>query len=188
MKPKSKTAQRGSTLVVAMIFLVLMSLFAINAFRISSGNLLIIGNMQSRQEAIAVGQKAIEATISSLLFTSNPGVVAATPVRVDIDGNGTIDYTAALNPQPRCYRTKAIKGTELNPALPADLVCMMSSTVQRGGLDIPDAAADTGNSLCANSEWNVGAQVVDQRSGAKVALNQGIAVRVIAIDAADSCL
>jgi hypothetical protein len=186
MTPKAH--QRGATLLVAMIFLILMSLFAISAFKSSTGNLRIIGNMQSRQEAIAVGQKAIEDTISSSVFTSNPAAVAATPVAVDIDGDGTVDYTATLNPQPHCYRTKAIKSSDLNPAIPADLACMTSSVVQQGGLDIPDAAADAGNSLCANSEWNVGAQVLDQRSGAKVVVNQGIAVRVLETDAANACL
>ena len=185
---KRKTPQQGATLVVAMIFLILMSLFAVTAFKNSTGNLRIVGNMQSRQEAIAVGQKAIEQTISSSYFTTNPANVAATPVQVDIDGNGTMDYTATLNPQPHCFRTKAIKSNELNPSLPADLACMKSSTVQQGGLDIPNAAADAGNSLCANSEWNVGAQVVDLRSGTKVELNQGIAVRVLETDAANSCI
>lgn len=185
---KLKATQQGATLVVAMIFLILMSLFAVSAFKGSTGNLRIIGNMQSRQESIAVGQKAIEQTISSALFTTNPQAVAATPVVVDIDGNGSADYTATLNPQPHCYRTKAIKSNELNPTLPADLACMKSGAVQQGGLDTPDAAADAGNSLCANSEWNVSAGVVDQRSGAKVVVNQGIAVRVLETDAANLCL
>lgn len=185
---KAKASQRGATLVVAMIFLILMSLFAVTAFKDSTGNLRIVGNMQSRQEAIAVGQKALEQTISSSYFTTNPANVAATPIQVDIDGNGTMDYTATMNPQPHCFRTKAIKSSELNPSLPADLACMKSSVVQQGGLDIPDAAADAGNSLCANSEWNIGAKVVDVRSGAKVTLNQGIAVRVLETDAVNACI
>lgn len=185
---KLKTTQQGATLVIAMIFLILMSLFAVTAFKNSTSNLRIVGNMQSRQEAIAVGQKALEQTISSAYFTTNPANVAATPVQVDIDGNGTVDYTATLNPQPHCYRTKAIKSNELNPSLPADLACMKSSTVQQGGLDTPDAAASAGNSLCANSEWNIGAKVVDVRSGTKVIVNQGIAVRVLETDAANACL
>lgn len=185
---KLRSAQQGATLVVAMIFLILMSLFAISAFKSSTGNLRIIGNMQSRQEAVAVAQKAIEITLSSSLFTTNPQAVAATPVLVDIDGNGSNDYTATLNPQPNCYRTKAIKTTELNPSLAADLACLQSSVVQQGGLDIPDAAADAGNSLCANSEWNVGATVNDLRTGTKVTVNQGVAVRVLETDAANLCL
>lgn len=187
MKAK-KQQQRGVTLVIALIFLVLMSLFAATAFKNSTGNLRIVGNMQSRQEAIAVAQQALEQTISSTYFTTNPANVAATPVRVDVDGDGTVDYTATLNPQPHCYRTKAIKGNELDPTLAADLSCMKSGAVQQGGLDTPDAAADAGNSLCANSEWNIGAQVLDVRSGTKVVVNQGVAVRVLDTDAANACL
>jgi len=185
---KSKATQQGVTLVVAMIFLILLSLFAASAFKSSTGNLRIVGNMQSRQEAIAVGQKALEKTISSSEFSSNPAGVAATPVTVDIDGNGTVDYTATLNPQPHCYRTKPIKSNDLNPDLAADRSCMKSSGTLQGGLDIPDAAAEAGNSLCANSEWNIGAQVVDARSGAKVIINEGVGVRVLETDAANSCL
>ena len=185
---KKRSTQHGATLVVAMIFLILMSLFAISAFKSSTGNLRIIGNMQARQEAIAVAQQAIEQTLSSFLFTTSPDTVAATPLLVDIDGNGSNDYTASLNPQPNCYRTKVIKTTELNPSLPADLACLKSSVVQQGGLDIIDAAADAGNSLCANSEWNVGAAVTDQRTGTKVAVHQGVAVRVLETDAANLCL
>jgi len=185
---KSMLHQQGITLVIAMIFLVLMSLFAASAFKSSMGNLRIIGNMQSRQEAIAVGQKALEAAISSAEFTTNPLTVAAAPVSVDIDGNGGVDYTATLDPQPHCYRTKAIKSSELNPALAADRSCMKSSVTQQSGLDIPNAQAEAGNSLCANSEWNIGAQVVDARSGTKVVINQGVAVRVLETDAANSCL
>jgi hypothetical protein len=180
--------QQGATLLVAMIFLILMSLFAISAFKGSIGNLRIVGNMQARQESVAVAQKAIEQTISSSLFTTNPASVAATPIQVDIDGNGSNDYTATLNPQPKCYRTKAIKSNDLDMALAADRQCMKSGTDPNTGLDIPDAAADAGNSLCANSEWNVGATVEDLRTGTKVTVNQGVAVRVLETDAANLCL
>lgn len=184
----SKARQQGVTLLIAMIFLVLMSLFATSAFKSSTGNLRIVGNMQSRQEAIAVGQKALEKTISSTEFTTNPLAVAATPFTVDIDGNGSVDYTATLNPQPHCYRTKAIKSSELNPALAADRSCMKSSATVQGGLDVPNAGAEANISLCANSEWNIGVQVVDARSGAKVVINEGVGVRVLETDAANSCL
>ena len=185
---KSKVHQQGIVLVVAMTLLVLMSIFAASTFKSSTGNLRIVGNMQSRQEAIAVGQKALEKTISSAEFTSNPLAVAATPITVDIDGNGAVDYIATLNPQPHCYRTTAIKSSELNPELAADRSCMKSSATMQGGLDIPNAAAEVGNSLCATSEWNIGAQVVDARSGTKVVINEGVGVRVLETDAANSCL
>lgn len=184
---KTNTYQRGATLVVALVFLILMSLFAVSAFKGSAGNMRIVGNMQSRQEATAVAQQAVEQTLSSFLFTTNPTAVAATPVTVDIDGDGTVDYVASLNPQPKCYRTKAIKSSELNAALAADRSCLKSSVVQQGGIDSVDAAADAGNSMCANSEWDVGSTVVDNRSGTKVALHEGVAVRVLETDAVNAC-
>lgn len=180
--------QRGITLVITMIFLILLSMFAINAFNGSTGNMRIVGNMQARQESIAAAQQAIEQTISSTLFTTDPAAVGANPVAVDIDGDGTADYTAQLTPQPRCYRAKPIKTSELNPALPADIACLRSGVVQNSGLDTASAASEAGNSLCANSDWNIRAQVTDARTSTRVAINQGVSVRVLETDATNSCM
>ncbi|MBC7435911.1 MAG: hypothetical protein H7332_07570 [Bdellovibrionales bacterium] len=179
--------ERGITLVVTMIFLIIMSMFAINAFNSSGSNMRIVGNMQARQQSLASAQQAIEQTISNSLFTSNPAGVAATPVPVDIDGDGNTDYSARISPQPSCYRAKAIKTIDLNPALTSDIACLRSGVVQNSGLDTPDAAADAGNSLCANTEWNIRAEVTDARTSAKVAVHQGVSVRVLETDAANSC-
>ena len=53
---KTPSSQRGATLVLALIFLVLMSLFALSAFNSSSSNLRIVGNTQARQESLATAQ------------------------------------------------------------------------------------------------------------------------------------
>jgi Tfp pilus assembly protein PilX len=183
----ARRTQRGATLIVATIFLILMALFAATAFKTSTNNLRMIGNMQVRQEGIAVAQKAIEQTISSTLFTTSPTTVAATPVTVDIDGDGVTDYTAMMNPQPACYRTKVIKASELNLAKAGDISCIKSSKVEQGGIDLPDSAAGAGDSMCSNSEWSIGARVADARSGAVVTVNQGVAMRVLATDASNFC-
>ena len=49
------------------------------------------------------------------------------------------------------------------------------------------AESQGSNSACWNTEWNVRAEVVDQRSGAQVAVNQGVAIRVWETDASNSC-
>ncbi len=94
--------QRGATLAVALIFLVLMSLFAVSAFLGSSTNLRVVGNMQVRQEALAAAQVAIEQTISSIQFAEAPAAVAGNPVNVDTDGNSVTDYVVRMTPQPAC--------------------------------------------------------------------------------------
>ena len=184
---RTQSSERGTALVVALIFLILMSLFAISAFDGSSTNLRVVGNMQSRQEAIGAAQLAVEQTISTPTFSTNPDIVAANAVNVDVDGNGTADYRVTMTPQPNCYRARPIKTVELDATLPADLACMKSGVVNDGGLDDGEAGAISGNSACWNTEWNVRAEVVDQRSGAEVAMNQGVAIRVAETDASNSC-
>jgi hypothetical protein len=182
-----KTSQQGAALVVALVFLILMSLFAISAFDGSSTNLRVVGNMQARQEAIGAAQLAVEQTLSTPTFSTNPDIVAANAVNVDVDNNGTADYRVTMTPQPKCYRARPIKTVELDASLPADLACMKSGVVNTGGIDDGEEGAISGNSLCSNTEWNVRAEVVDERSGAQVAVNQGVAIRVLETDALNSC-
>lgn len=179
--------QRGATLVVALIFLVLMSLFAVNAFMGSSTNLRVVGNMQVRQEAISAAQNALESTISSTTFALAPATAASTPLNIDIDGNGSTDYQVRLTPQPSCYRVMPIKNNQLDPTVPADRECITSSLVRNPGIDTSAATISSDDSLCSNTEWNLRAQVTDTRTGAAVAVNQGVGLRVLSSDAATSC-
>ncbi|NVO04648.1 MAG: pilus assembly PilX N-terminal domain-containing protein [Rhodoferax sp.] len=178
--------QRGATLVMAMIFVVIMALFATIAFNTSTGSMRVIGNMQARQEAISVAQKAIEQTISSTDFATKPSTVAATPILVNIDG-GAVTYVASMLPTPTCYRTKVIKTSELDLSSAADMSCLQSGKVEQGGIDIAGSANTAGNSMCSNTEWNIGASVTDPSSGTVVVANQGVALRVLTADADNAC-
>lgn len=181
-------AQRGTTLVVAMLFLLVLSLFAVASFNASTTNTLVTGNMISRQEAAAAAQWLIDDTISSTLFATNPEGVAAGVYAVDLDLDANPDYFPRISPAPACTRTRPVKSAELDASVPQDVGCMTSGVVENSGLDTPDLAASTGNSLCANTNWNVRAVVDDTaRNGAVVAVNQGVSVRVLATDALDYC-
>lgn len=184
----SRRPQRGASLVISMIMLLLLSLMAANAFKSTSNSLRIVGNTQWRQESQAAAQKAIEQTISSAAFASDPEAVAATPVPVDINGDGTSDYTVSLDPQPNCYRTRTIKTIELNPDLPADLACVQSSNLANTGLDTDDAVALSGNSMCATTEWDIAATVNDPASNTNIAVHQGVTIRVPEAEVDNLCL
>jgi hypothetical protein len=179
--------QRGSALFVVLVILVAMAWFALSGFRISGQHLQIVGNNQVRTQATAAAQRAIEQTISSNAFALDPGAVAAVPITTDIDGAGKSSLTAMLNPTPACYRVRPIKTAELDIALVTDRPCLVSSG--GGGILIerPGAAPPSGDSLCSNSEWNVAASVSDAQSGATVAVNQGVAIRVARADASSFC-
>ena len=179
-------AQRGVTLIVALIMLTALGLLAGWAVKSGTTNLRIVNNMQARQEAFSAAQAAIESTISSANFSQNPAAVAANPIHVDLDGDRVADMTATLTPAPTCYRWRAIKTAELDPALAADRACLGSSSAGSAGLD-NGAAPTGGDSLCADSEWNVRAEVVDATSNATVRINQGVAMRGVITDVVNTC-
>lgn len=168
--------------------LLLLSLMAANAFKSTANSLRIVGNTQSRQESLAAAQKAIEQTISSAAFAIDPEAVAANPVTVDINGDGTNDYSVSLDPQPNCYRTRTIKTSELNPEVAADLACVQSSNLSNSGLDSDDAVSLAGNSMCATMEWDIGATINDTASNTAIALHQGVSIRVPEAEVDNLCL
>jgi len=64
---------------------------------------------------------------------------------------------------------------------------VFADVVTNAGLETPSGST-AGNSLCSNSEWNIRAEVADTRTGVKVAVNQGVALRVLETDATNACL
>jgi Tfp pilus assembly protein PilV len=184
MSQRSKNQQRGVTLVIALIVLVLMALGAAQAFKGSTNNLRVVGNAQARQELTAAANDAIEQTLSSPLFTTDPTAVAAAPIPVDIDGDNISDAEVQLSPIPKCYRVKAIKESQLDVTLASDRSCMKGSG---GNTGIDNGTLVAGDSLCSETEWSLRAVVQDAKTGAQVAANQGVAVRVLSVDASNSC-
>jgi hypothetical protein len=76
---------------------------------------------------------------------------------------------------------------ELDVMKPADRVCLQSSASTGNLFDVPGTAVAAGDSLCAYSEWNVGAEVNDAKTRTKVALNQGVGIRVEKANANNFC-
>jgi len=183
-------SQRGATLLVALIMLVLLTLFAISAFNTGTSNLRVVGNMQARSEALNVAQQAIETVISSPLFIVSPGNAVPNPCGVantlctDIAGIGVTEYTTKLNPQPTCVAVVPIKNEDLDISGPTseDLACA-SGQLQQFGV----AGAVSGNSLCANTVWEITAETTGAATGAKVRVTQGVGVKVSQDDTA-SCI
>lgn len=184
----SRANQRGITLVVALVFLLVLSLFAIASFNSSTTNSQVTGNMIARQESQAAAQWLVDSTISSSLFASDPKSVAAGSYSIDIDGDGNIDFQPKLDPAPACERTRTIKAFELDADNAEDVACMTSADPgSTSGTDSPSASAAAGNSLCANTEWKVRAVTDDSVTGTHVAVDQGVGVRVLTTEAEDYC-
>jgi hypothetical protein len=78
---------------------------------------------------------------------------------------------------------KPIKNSELVLTISEDLGCSSGQQQQFGV-----AGAVTGDSLCANTVWEIRARTVAAATGAEVTVAQGVGVRVSADDAGSSCL
>ncbi|HEY0680793.1 MAG TPA: hypothetical protein VGD45_00535 [Steroidobacter sp.] len=96
-------SQRGATLAIGLIMLVLITVLVTSAFNLSTTNLMAVGNMQSRDQAIAGANKAIEQVLSSP-FTDAP---AAQVIEVDIDNDDEPDYEVTFS-VPACVRDSEI--------------------------------------------------------------------------------
>ena len=179
--------QRGATLIVALIMLVALAMLSVWAFNAGTMNMRVVGNSQARQEAIAAAQAATELTLSTPLFTQDPLAVAAGAIPIDVDGDAVPDYSAQLTPAPSCYRVRVLKVNELDPSSAGDRACLGSSTAQNPGIETAGVAPVAGDSLCADSDWNLRAVVSDARTHATAAVNQGIAVRSLTTDTASAC-
>ncbi|MDQ3197317.1 MAG: hypothetical protein M3Q32_13390, partial [Pseudomonadota bacterium] len=57
--------QQGSTLLVSLIMLIILTLFVVTAINVSNVNLKIVGNVQSKKTLEANAQQAIEQVLSS---------------------------------------------------------------------------------------------------------------------------
>jgi hypothetical protein len=165
-----RLAERGSTLVVSLILLVILTLLVVTNINMTSVNSKIAGNMQYKSEANSAAQIALEQVISSN-FTTNPQPLT---VPVDINNDGVADYNVQV-PAPNCLSALPIKQNQLNPANPDDAGCLADGAVQNAGI----VGALSGNSNCSNTQWDVQGNVLDVNgSGVNVTAHQGVTVRV----------
>lgn len=187
MRRVARGQQRGAALFAVLVLLFVMGWFALSAFRISTQQLQIVANGQAEQQATAAAQRAIDVTISSNAFSKDPAGVARIPLPTDVDGDGDDDFVATLQPQPKCIRVRPIKTMELDIAKAADRVCFQSGGSSGNVVVRPGAVVAAGDSLCANSEWNIAAAVSDPVTNTAVTVQQGVAIRVVASEAKNYC-
>lgn len=116
--------QRGATLLVGLIMLVLMTLAAVSAFNLGKGNLQIVANMQYRNDSLHAANDAIQEVISKNDFTVFPPIPLLTSGSntkgYDITGDGTADVSVTIGStsdaaKPTCIKAQVIQNGNLNP-------------------------------------------------------------------------
>jgi len=100
--------QRGATLVISLVFLVVLTLLAISGINTGIISLRTANNAQISLEAQMAAQQQVELVLNSM--TSFTTVAAAdTTTNVDMNGDGTNDYAVVIKP-PRCLSIAAAPG------------------------------------------------------------------------------
>ena len=190
--------QRGVTLAIGMIMLVLITLLVLAGFHLGRNNLDIVGNAQQRNDALGAAQQTIEAAVNSPLLTESPGSIFPTPCAgwpdntlcYDVNGDGTNDVVAQLTPTPTCVRAQVIQLTQLSLSAPNDQACR-NQVQQCFGQE----SCASNNSACANSVWDIRSVAQNLAPGGTTAasqgptavVDQGIGTRIAANQVATSC-
>lgn len=180
--------QRGITLILSLIMLVLLTIMALASFNIGKSSLQVVGNAQQQGQALNAAQTMINQVISSPTFTESPGAAlnnsncpgsVGAPANsrcVDLYGDGKTVIVVALTPQPVCVQAKRVPPSSLHLTVSpksADWGCIVQEK-QNFAVESLDPA----DSLCADSVWEVNARATDPVSNAQATVTQGVAMRV----------
>ncbi|PKO84905.1 MAG: hypothetical protein CVU17_01645 [Betaproteobacteria bacterium HGW-Betaproteobacteria-11] len=149
------------TLIITMVMLVILTLFAVSAIRISGINLRIAANYQWQKEMEALTDSAIEQLVTTSTTFDNAAIQAGTAVDQVVCADGVVGAAGSCtvgNPQigtvtvPRC----------------------LSSNVAPGYSKKLEAMSPDDN------EWLIKSTATDSFSGAKVTIYRGVTVRMLA--------
>ncbi len=171
--------ERGATLIVTLIMLLLMTLMVITAANLGGASMQAVGNMQQRDQVRAAVDETFEEIVSSTRFTDTPTAVFLKPCTVanskcvDINGDGLPDVTVTLTVPPACVKAQVVPASALDLSKPSDAGCAVGSAQETGV-----AGMASGGSLCADSTWEITAVGKDNITQASVTETQGVAIRV----------
>lgn len=113
-----KSRQRGATLVVGLVMLVVLTLLVVSAIRSSNTSLRIVGNMQHQNEAKAATQQIIEQIISNIA-NFNAAPTTSQTFNIDINNDGTNDYSIVVLP-PACKFITSATGYQYGASAPKE--------------------------------------------------------------------
>lgn len=169
--------QRGSTLIIALVILMLLMMHSLASFTAADTQLRNVGALQVRQEAQSAAQLAIAGVLGSSAFIA--GSLASpytSSVDIDVDGDGNADYRVTL--VVTCSGARAVTSIPIPPPDGDDAACLAGATV-------------TGDIPCADTSWNIRASATAAsgalHAGSSTEVNQGVSMRVETGDALRNC-
>ena len=150
--------QRGVVLILSLIMLVVLTLLAISAIRLSTVNLRAVANAQVRSEAMSAAQRTIDLILSDN-FTDN---IAGTQQVLTVAEGGK-NYTVSVA-RPCLVSLSPIKNVALDLAIAEDRKCV-------------DTVSNP-YSACAQTIWQLQANASSGWFGANITLTQGTGLKM----------
>ena len=153
--------QRGAALVVSLVMLVLITLLVIAALSLGTANFRSVSNTQFREQAISAANFAIQNRISSNFDTAEAD--DTTDIDVDLDNDGTDDYTVAVTPT-------CVSAT-------------VASSSDPSSVSLPTMTSGS----TWNTVWDIAAEVDDPVTGTAVEVHAGVRVLLTDVEKDAAC-
>jgi Tfp pilus assembly protein PilX len=153
--------QGGATLLVALVMLVMLTLFAVTMIRSGNVGLKVVGNQQTQKLMEAAAAQAVEQVVSNLGNFDAINVVAPTTTvaqRVCINSTTPVVIPPATCPS----------GTQVDVA---PVRCISTVRSQYDSLTAPMATYD--------NVWEIITTVTDSLTGARAVYHQGVKIRML---------
>lgn len=197
--------QRGVVLLVGLVMLLLVTIMAISGFNMIKVNQQVTGNMESRAQAAVVANAAIEEAISGTLFFKRPENVfinscgSANRKCYDLNADGVRDVVVSVSrpscvvvlPKPNSYFLQ--RAEELKQQAVAKFAANLPEDARellRKARGLESCTMGGGNvtmSRCADVTWDLEAVAVDEVTGARATVRQGVAVTADINNVASVC-
>ena len=170
--PHRSNSQRGMTLLISLIMLVVMTLFAITAIRTGNIGLKIVGNQQMQKLMESAAAQAVEQVVSNLGNFNSAATIAPT---------ATVAQSVCVNPSANTPPVVL----PVNSTTPG--TCPSGIQVDIAPVRCIAAKRQTGGSLTQpmatyENTWEIVATVTDRLygTGAKAVYHQGVMIRMLA--------
>ena len=151
-RKNGRRGQAGSTLIISMIMLVLLTLFVLSAINSGMINLRIAGNTQAQDEARAAAQQAIENIVSSYAnFYPTPSPTVTANISINNDPSGNYSVTRSV---PLCKSARQ--------QIPARMIACVN------GVRAP--------LYCWDTLWEVSATATNTKTGVSQSVTQGVKI------------
>lgn len=144
--------QRGITLMVVLVMLVVLTLFGIAGINVSTSNLQVVGNMQARKSNEAVALQLVETALASIANFNTPTAAVAfiCPAGYNCANLPAGEIAPMVNPSRRCLFSAPAAGySAVQPIVPED------------------------------TNWELRVRIDDMISGATTTMTQGVQIRML---------